>query len=144
MQYIVEFYDFDRSENTMTGPSYERAVLASSPLDAVIRCAQFADPEVTEISCSDGEVVASAYSDSGCCEFEFHLYVDFTDVSFTLPEMDGMALAAKEGSEKQANLEQEKQDCIAASRDIMNERTPGAADRGVFVKRSGVSVDFLV
>lgn len=41
--------------------------------------------------------------------------------------MDGMALAAKEGSEKQANLEQEKQDCIAASRDsglntIYNER----------------------
>ena len=86
MQYIVEFYDFDRSENTMTGPSYERTEIALSPLDAVIRCAQLADPEVTEISCSDDEVVASAYSDLGSCEFEFHLYVDFTDVAFTLPE----------------------------------------------------------
>lgn len=85
MQYIVEFYDFDRSENTMTGPSYERTEIALSPLDAVIRCAQLADPEVIEISCSDGEVIASAMA-TGCCEFEFHLYVGDADVAFTLPE----------------------------------------------------------
>lgn len=83
--YTVEFYDFNRNERTMTGPSWERTQHALSPLDAVIKAAGLVEPEVTEISCSDEDVIASAYA-IGPCEFEFHLYVGDTDTAFTLPE----------------------------------------------------------
>ena len=83
--YTVEFYDFDRAEKTMTGPSWERTETAISPLDAVIKAAQVADPEVLEISCSGGDVIAAAYA-VGPCEFEYHLYAGDTDTAFTLPD----------------------------------------------------------
>lgn len=71
----------------MTGPSWERTIEAISPLDAVIKAAETAEPEVLEITCGTDDVTATAYS-IGACEFEFHLYVDNTDTAFTLPEHD--------------------------------------------------------
>lgn len=81
--YNVEFYDFNRSERTMTGPSWEIAVDAISALDAVVKAAKYADSEVSEFSCCDDSTIATAYAvEPGV--FECHLYVDNTDTAFTL------------------------------------------------------------
>lgn len=82
--YRVEFYDFDTGRNSMTGPAWTNTIEAISPMDAVIKAADTAEPEVVEISCTNGEEIAVAHAIE-CCEFEFHLHVGNHDVAFTLP-----------------------------------------------------------
>lgn len=86
--YRVEFFDFDTSEKSMTGPSWINTIEALSPMDAIIKAADTAEPEVLEIRCGDDDMNASAYA-IDCCEFEFHLYIGDSDVAFTMPKQGG-------------------------------------------------------